>query len=75
LHTNTLTYLRLNVHPLPEGTFFILWPWTFTCDFDLRVWPRQRPSEPAYEIFRSKVIWFRSYCPAQKHTLTTAVVG
>jgi len=46
-----------------------LWP----CELDLRTLPILWQDEPAWQISRSKVIWFKSYCPntqshARRHT-------
>ena len=42
----------------------LIWP-------DLRIWPRQGHDEPASQISRSVVIWFKRYCPnTKRHTHT-----
>jgi len=51
--------------------FFLLRRWTLTSVLDLRAWPRECQSWPACQIYRSKVVEFKRYCPyVQKHRHT-----
>ena len=50
------------IHSKNGNTLYFLWPRTLTCDSNLLTWPIKGQGNPACQVSRSKITYFKSYC-------------